>query len=142
MRFIPRPQAMITCGGAGVVLEAKYIHEKEGNREKGVWSTRLIISIFHSCAPDEKERPRFTGDYKRPLLFLQPPHAARSALSVSFLFVFFFLVFPPPASRQISPLMVLSRIGTADTYRCVLQRFARGSIYQGFSDAARPAGDK
>lgn len=61
---------------AGCILEAerkrKRKKKKKKKRRKREPDTRLIISIFHSNAPDEKERGATSGDYKRPLLFRRP----------------------------------------------------------------------
>lgn len=104
---------------------------KGGKREP---DTRLIISIFHSDALDEKGRGATSGDYKRPLLFHLP------CTPTDLLSIFFFFSFFSPRSRfsgatattaaaMVDPyLMVLSRVRTGGN---LLQRFARGSIYQG-----------
>lgn len=108
--------------------------EEESKREKKREpDTRLIISIFHSDALDEKGRWATSGDYKRPLLFHAPtPHAGRSAFhffsSLFLVLLFFFAAIATTAATVNLYLMVLSRVRTGGN---LLQRFARGSIYQG-----------
>lgn len=92
-----RVRAMITI--RRVILEMRRNGKRE--RESG---TRLIISIFHSVAPDEKERQHPTTINGR----------FYSAISRRDLLLFFFcLVFPPPRGR--SYLMVPPRARTAGT---------------------------
>lgn len=75
-----------------------------------------------------------SGDYKRPLLFRRP----RTRRPICF--PFFFLLFSPFFRHYHHGadlyLMVLSRVWTGGN---LLQRFARGSIYQG---PGRPRGQR
>jgi len=83
-------------GGAEEQGEIGRKRKRGGMRKRGKRApdTRLIISIFHSDAPDEKERRAYIPAYPAATIngrfyFADPAHADRSAFHSFFLSPFF-----------------------------------------------------
>lgn len=89
MRFIAAPaRGMIT---AGCILEAGSGRERERGRKKREPDTRLIISIFHGDAPDEKGRAAYPAAAINGRFYFADPAAHRPiCFPFFFLFLFFF----------------------------------------------------